>query len=324
MGAIIGAMLGTGALIIAIALLLLFLNARAYAERAERRWPPLGRMIEAGGARLHVVERGPEDAPRVLLIHGASANLREVLGPLAALADDHRVIAFDRPGYGYSARPRGSEQLKAQAALAAAALDQTGRGPAVIVAHSLGSAVALRLALERPDLVRGLVLVAPASHPYPGPNAWWARLAAAPVAGDVFAGLFVPWLGPAMAKAGIANNFGPGGEPPADYWDDAGVGLFFRPAAFQASARDVIASRAEFSAQAPLYGGILAPVVIVTADKDRVVNPKIHARALAAELAHAELVIAPGAGHMPHRLRTDLVINAVARVEAMAAASDGR
>jgi len=322
------AVLGTLALVAAIGAMLLFLNARAYTEQVEQRWPPLGRILEAGKARLHVVERGPMDASldasRVLLIHGASANLRELLGPLESLQQDHRVIAFDRPGYGYSSRPRGAEQLKAQAAMAASVLEQTGAGPAVIVAHSLGSAVALRLALDRPDLVRGLVLIAPASHPYPGPNAWWARLAATPIVGDAFSSLLVPWLGPIMAKTGVANNFGPGGAPPADYWDDAGVGLFFRPGAFQASARDVVASRAEFAAQAPRYPDILAPAVIITADKDRVVSPKIHARALAVELGAAELVIAPGSGHMPHRLRTDLVISAVERVEAMAAEGAGR
>lgn len=310
-----------GAVLAALALAAILLqHARAYTERVERIWPATGRFIEADGQRIHIAEAGPATAPRVLLIHGASANLRELWSALAAtLSRAHRVIAYDRPGYGHSSRSRrGAETLAAQARVAAHALRASGEGPAIVVAHSLGAAVALRLALDEPGLVAGLVLVGPASHPYPGPNAWWARLAAAPLIGDVFCA-FIPWLGPIAGRAGIANNFAPS-HAPADYYSDAGVGLIFRPGAFRASARDVCASNAEFTAQAPNYPEIFAPAVIVTGDVDKVVSPKRHARALARDLPAAELVIAPNAGHMPHRLRSDLVFAAIARVNAMASA----
>lgn len=298
----------------------LWFYARAYTRRVEARWPADGRFITAERARLHVREAGPDAGPSLLLIHGASANHRELWGPLATpFTDTHRVIAFDRPGYGHSTRPRRAQALALQAQLAARVLEEAGAGPAIVVGHSLGAAVALRLALDRPDLVRGLVLVAPASHPYPGKNVWWARLSAAPILGDLFCHLIIPWAGPVAGQAGIANNFYPS-DPPKGYFEDAGVGLVFRPRAFRSSAKDVVATKTEFAAQAPRYPEIMAPAVIVTADKDRVVSPKIHARALAADLAAAELVIAPDAGHMPHRLRTDLVIAAIRRVQVMVTA----
>ena len=62
------------------------------------------------------------------------------------------------------------------------------------------------------------------------------------------------------------------------------------------------------------YGDLLTPAIVITAEKDKIVSPKRHARALAADLPAAELVIAPDTGHMPHRLRTDLVVAAVHRV----------
>lgn len=296
-------------------------NARAYVRRAEARWPPQGRFIDHDGVSLHVMEAGAADAPRLLLIHGASANLRELWRPLAsALAEDHRVIAYDRPGMGFSARGRrGAHTLGSQAQCAARVLEQTGSGAALIVGHSLGAAVALRLALDFPQHVAGLVLIAPASHPYPGQPAWWARLSAAPLIGHAFAGLIVPWLGPVLGKAGAANNFAPA-PTPKEYWDDAGVGLIFRPRAFRASAKDVAATKAEFAAQAPSYPEIMAPAIIVSAERDKVVSPKRHARALAVDMPAAELVTAPGAGHMPHRLRTDLVLSAIRRVDEMVAA----
>ncbi len=306
---------------LAVAVAALAANTSAYVRRTEMRWPPEGRFIEAEDARLHVREAGPANAPRILLIHGASSNLLELWGPLAPnLLSEHRVITFDRPGMGFSTRPKQAGQtLALQARMAARVLEATGDGPALVVGHSLGSAVSLRLALDFPHLVSGLVLVAPASHPYPGDNAWWAKLAASPLLGQAFCGLLIPWLGPLMSGGGIANNFWPA-IAPAPYYQDAGVGLLFRPKAFRANAQDVCATRAEFAAQAPNYPDIFAPVVILTAEKDRIVSPKRHARALAADLPAAELVTAPGTGHMPHRLRTDLVLAAIRRVKSMAAA----
>jgi pimeloyl-ACP methyl ester carboxylesterase len=128
----------------------------------------------------------------------------------------------------------------------------------------------------------------------------------------------VPTLGPLMSPAAVAANFWPN-TAPASYFEEAGVGLVFRPRAFRANARDVRASKAEFAAQAQRYADLFTPAIIVTAEKDKIVSPKRHARALAVEMPAAELVIAPDAGHMPHRLRTDLVLAAIRRVNAMAA-----
>jgi pimeloyl-ACP methyl ester carboxylesterase len=309
------------ALAAAFAAYALHVHAQAYTRRADANFPPQGRFIEADGARLHVREAGPEGAPALLLIHGASSNLLELWGPLAAeFAPLHRVIAYDRPGMGHSTRARrDAHTLASQAKCAARVLEEARAGAAIIVAHSLGAAVALRLALDRPQLVRGLVLIAPACNPYPGKPAWWARLSATPLLGDIFCGLLIPWLGPLMSKASVANNFWPA-PTPVNYADAAGLPLIFRPAAFRASAFDVCASKREFAAQAPRYGEVFTPAVIITAEQDRIVSPKRHARALAAELPAAELVIAPDTGHMPHRLRTDLVVAAIRRVNEMTSA----
>ncbi|MFO1018787.1 MAG: alpha/beta hydrolase [Hyphomonadaceae bacterium] len=307
---------------IVLAGLALAANANAYVRRTEARFPPTGRIIEADGVRLHMREAGPQGAPRMLLIHGASSNLLELWGPLAdEFSPLHHVIAYDRPGMGYSTRAkRDAHTLASQAKCAARALEQSGQGPALIVGHSLGAGVALRLALDHPHLVSGLVLIAPACCPYPGKPAWWARLSATPILGDLFCNLLIPWLGPPMSPTSVANNFWPA-PVPVNYLEEAGVPMIFRPRAFQASALDVCATNVEFGAQQPRYAELFTATVIITAEKDRIVSPKRHARALAAMLPAAELVIAPDTGHMPHRLRTDLVIAAIRRVNEMTSAS---
>lgn len=287
---------------------------------ARAAWPAEGRIIETAHARVHVRETGA--GPLVVALHGASANSLEMwaaLGP--SLGREYRFIAMDRPGQGHSTRPANAHLLAVQAEAAAAVVEDAASGPAILVAHSLGAATALRLAIDRPDLVRGLVLAAPASHPYPGGNAWHTELAATPVVGWAFSATLAPAAGPILAESAIGRTFAPA-EPPKDYARQSGLPLLFRPAAFRANARDVVATRREFALQAPHYPTIAAPAIILTADHDTVVSPRLHAHALARELPAAELVTLPGTGHMPHRIRPDAVAAAVERIARMTASPE--
>src|SRR5512141_3143741 len=76
------------------------------ARRAERENPPTGNLMDVDGVQLHYVERG--DGPPVVLIHGNAVSHRDFIasGLINRLAVNHRVIAFDRPGFGHSSRPR--------------------------------------------------------------------------------------------------------------------------------------------------------------------------------------------------------------------------
>jgi hypothetical protein len=76
------------------------------ARKAERDNPPLGRFIEVDGIRLHFIDKGK--GPVVVLLHGNAVQLQDFIGCglIDRLAEHHRVIAFDRPGFGHSLRPR--------------------------------------------------------------------------------------------------------------------------------------------------------------------------------------------------------------------------
>jgi pimeloyl-ACP methyl ester carboxylesterase len=292
-----------------------------YTLWANAQWPAEGRFVSAQGARVHVLDSGApegETLGTVLLIHGASVNARDLYESLGTgLRDTYRVLAMDRPGIGHSARAPQAQRLEVQARLAAQVIEDAGGSPVIVLAQSLGSATALRLALDRPDLVAGLVLLAPASHPYPGGNAWHAELGATPVLGAAFAWLFVPVVGPPMGQSGVPAGFAPA-QPPVDYAQRVGLGLLFRPSQFVANAQDVVATNAEFTAQAPRYPEITAPTIIITPDRDAVVSPRIHAQALAAAIPAAELITLQGAGHAPQWSRPEACLAAVDRIAAMA------
>lgn len=118
------------------------------------------RELDVRATRLRYLVGG--EGPTVVLVHGfaGAASNFAVLAPL--LVDGHRVIVPDLPGHGMSPPLPAAPNVAAYADCVAAVAEREGGGPAVVVGHSMGGVVALRLAMRRPELVRGIVLAAAA------------------------------------------------------------------------------------------------------------------------------------------------------------------
>src|SRR3712207_1393625 len=123
----------------------------AIAGWIESRYPPMGRFLEVSGGRLHYLDTAPaQPLATVVLLHGASSTLADSMLSLGTrLGERYRVIAFDRPGHGWSDRLGGGEAAlpARQAASIAEALRKLGVAKAVIVAHSWAGSLAPNLAL---------------------------------------------------------------------------------------------------------------------------------------------------------------------------------
>ena len=128
------------------------------------------------GVDLHYTELGAGDP--MLLIHGTGA-YSAIWGEVPALlAASHRVIVYDRRGFGQSQGKRAANAHR-HALDAAALLEHLDAAPAVVVGWSGGGVLALDLAASRPDLVRSLVLIEPALHLGLGPSVGMLRMFAA-------------------------------------------------------------------------------------------------------------------------------------------------
>lgn len=288
-------------------------TSMAYTSRVEQTYPASGTLVPVAGHDVHVIRQGSA-GPAVLMIHGASANAREFTWTLAPRLDSEmRILMADRPGHGHSDRFEGAEELGAQARQMAGVLDALAPGEkAVIVGHSFGGAVALRLALDRPDLVSGLVLLAPVTHDWgSGGTAWYNTLAAPPVLGTAFSQL-LPLVGPAQVKGGISSVFKPAPAPPG-YFENSGIGLLFRPPNFRANARDVTALQEELGAQSARYPELKVPVIVFSGSQDTVISPKLHVGELKKQVP-VELVILDHEGHMPHHGEGEAVADAIRRL----------
>jgi len=306
---IIIAILGLGAAITALSV--------AWLERAHR---PAGRFVPVAGGHLHVVDLAPASQPRsppVVLLHGASGNLEdERLGLGHVLAARRRVILIDRPGHGFSDRPGGTADASPtrQAALVVQALAAMGVERAIIVGHSWAGALATALALDFPERVAGLVLLAPVTHPWPGGISWYNRLAATPVIGRLFVRAVALPLGMLMIGRGVAGVFAPQ-RPPTDYVRRTAVRLVLRPAQFRANAQDIAVLKQFVTAQVPRYRAIAAPTLVISGDRDTVVSIDAHARVAAALIPGAKLVVLEGIGHMLHHAAADEIVAAIDEME---------
>ena len=284
----------------------------------ETAFPATGSYVEADGVRLHYFDQGPRDngKPTIVVVHGASSNIRDLrLAVADMLAQDYRVVAFDRPGFGWSDRPADADSLDpaGQARLLAEAIGKLGIGEHLIVGHSWAGSLILSYALEQPDRLKGVLALAPASHPWPGGIDWYYTLTATPLIGELFARTIVLPLAELRMAGGTRSVFKPQ-TPPEGYVERAAIPLILRPASFRANAIDVAGLYDFVVRQSPRYRDIKVPLTIITGREDKTVWPTIHSTSLEREVPGARLILLDGVGHMPHYARPDLVKQEIDRL----------
>ncbi len=296
----------------AVVAALLFLGGCA-TWRAERIAPPIGRFVDVERERIHFVDIGPEQSglPPVVLIHGASVNLRDMKMALGdELAKTRRVIIVDRPGRGYSTRPDEGWALESQADLIHAAVAAAGAKRPIVVGQSFGGAVALAYALKYQNDMSGLVLLASVSHQWPGGVAWYNRASGWPVVGQLLRRLVIPVYAPVAAKSGVIASFRPDEAPPG-YYEASGLTLLFRAKDFRNNAADLRHLKPQIIAMGGRYSEIRIPTAILTGADDTTVSPDLHSAALAREIPGAYYEVIPDTGHALHHSETAKVIAAI-------------
>ena len=282
---------------LAVAALALALFSAHTQRRVEAAVPPLGVFVELPDARLHMIDRG--QGPALLLVHGLGGQMRNFdHGLIDDLARDHRVIAIDRPGSGYSSwAPGSARSLRAQADLLARLLDRLKLDRPLVVGHSYGGAVALTLAAHHPDRVGGLALIAPLavpeSDPPSAPVQWLIRNRALRT---LMAWTAAVPLSLATRERMLARVFAPDAVP-EDFGVRGGGGLGLRPAQVLGTLEDLIAVNDGLADLVNDYASIDLPVAVLFGDRDRILNKERQGLAILTRIACATLASHTG-GHM--------------------------
>jgi pimeloyl-ACP methyl ester carboxylesterase len=263
-----------------------------------RRYPVLGQIVTVDGLRVHGLTMG--QGADVVLIHGASGQLRDLVPLMRRLAPHFRVTAFDRPGLGHS-QPlrRDLDSPTAQALHLAGAAQAMGLRRPIVLGQSYGGAVALAWGLK----VGGL--------------GWTYWLTETALGRALILPLATALVTDAWLERIIPGLFAPGAPPP-DYASATGAALALPVGALKANAVQVNGLLRHVVAMAPLYPGLTLPVELVHGSADTVVPAAIHAQPFSARVASARLTLIAEAGHMPHHTHPQAVVDAVLRAAARA------
>lgn len=297
-----------------ILLCVLLLATGAGVTRAEQANLPLGQFITVNGVKLHYVIAG--EGPGIVLVHGASSNLREFSSSiLPRLAKSHRVIAFDRPGYGFSERPSQQAWLN-PAQVAALLLDASaalGVKKPILVGHSWAGSVVMAAMVNMPDRISGGVLISGVAGHWTGPLNWTYTLAEQrPWLSKLFAWTLVQPLGKYYLQEGLAEVFAPDPVPDGQV-ERSGIALALRPETYLNNARDMNELSFYMQTLSPHYNEVKLPLLIIHGEADALVPFWNHGRRLLPVMPQAQVLLLPKTGHAPHHTKTAEVSDAIER-----------
>ncbi|MDO6416204.1 alpha/beta fold hydrolase [Sphingomonas sp. BIUV-7] len=269
-----------------------------------RAWPNRAhsRFVDAGNLRWHVQAMGPENAPVALLLHGTGAATHSWRGLAPLLASGLRVIALDLPGHGFtSGRPPSGLSMAAMARAVSALLKAFRVDPAVIVGHSAGAAIAIRMALDGYATPRAIVGLDAALMPFPG----LAATLFPTLARLLFVNPFAPHIFARIARTNgetarfLARSTGSRIDP-------AGVGYYETLLGNSAHCAGALAMMADWDLPALKRDlpRLNTPLLLIHGDADAAI-PLSNAREAVTLIDGARLVALPGLGHLAHEEKPD-------------------
>ncbi len=270
--------------------------------------PRTGRLVRLGDTTVRVLEHPGKD-PAVVLIHGLPGTAQD-FDKVTALLPGRHTIAFDRPGFGYSSggyHPLAEQLTTLRQLLAALNV----RRP-VLVGHSYGGTLALAYAEQRPQDVRGLVLVdAAAGGEHSGAlqraQSHLVQVLSWPVVQPLADLTFSQLLRTASAKQADAAAFDPGNVDPAH--EHRVLALNMQHSELDAFAGEQLHIDDAMAGVDKRLAALQTPAVVVQGTDDQFVKPE-HGRRIAATLPHARLVMV-GGGHMAPYVHPAVIATAV-------------
>ena len=296
---------------------------RHLAKKAARDNPPRGRFLEISGVRVHYLERGTGDP--IVFLHGNGSMIADfdASGLIDLAARSHRVIVFDRPGFGHSSRPRNVVWTPAaQADLIMEALQRLGVSQALVLGHSWGASVAVALALQHPTMVRGLILASGYYYPTARGDVIALSAPAFPLIGDVISHTLAPIVSRLIWPMMMAKIFGPRSVP--SKFKGFPKEMAVRPSQIRASAAESALMIPDALAFQNKYAELKMPVSIIAGNDDRLIDTDCQSGRLHADVTQSSFHRIPGNGHMVHHTATAAVMQAISEAAHAASSRSSR
>jgi pimeloyl-ACP methyl ester carboxylesterase len=260
-------------------------------------YPVQGEFIKVEQTAVYVLVRGEGPGPAVLFLAGFPYHSDAFFSLASRPLPGHRYITLDFPGLGWSEKKLTQPLTPADLALLVKlALDKLEIQEVVLVGHDLGGGVALVCASLFPQLVKGLVLIAPDSSYGSSADTlgWWWRV---PLVSEAWAALF---LDRGFIRRLLRQAWAPESE---------GLEKYLRPLEMpngRSSFLQLHRGRAGFDYR-PYEERLNCPALVVWGEKDRVLA-SAQGQKLVRNLSQARWVLLPGLGHLPQEEAPDQLV----------------
>ena len=262
-----------------------------------------GQMITIDGVNIRYVQKGA--GRDLLLIHGTPSSLEEWQPVFDRWVGKYRVTAYDRPGHGFSGPPAGETGIDYNAHTARRLMEELHLHDVLVVGHSYGGPIALKLAADDDSPATAFLIVASTVYPIAerDPYSGLGKLLRLPLLGRGVA-VVLEVLGGGMVQKGMEQAFHPDERLiPAGYIKRKRE-ILLQPKVTLTLAQEMKTHPIQVGALAARYPSIKRPVSIVVGSEDQ---PRVVAggRRLAREIPGAQLSVLEHAGHMLQFTRPD-------------------
>jgi len=278
-------------------------------EKDGRDWPnrTASRFVEAGGLNWHVQLMG--QGPCLLLLHGTAAATHSWRDLAPLLAPHFTLIAPDLPGHGFtSSLPQARVSLAGFSEALRALLNKLQASPDLVLGHSAGAAIALRMALDGAITPRAIFSLNGALLPLGDEHAAFFTRAARLMVGLPFVSKLCAWRASKHEVAAkllrdTGSEIGP-----------RGVELYTRLFGYPGHIRAALTMMAQWELR-PLLRDLprLVPALfLLVGSRDRAVPP-MQARRIQAIQPAARIITLEGLGHLAHEEAPERIVDALLR-----------
>lgn len=274
----------------------------------------LERTVHVTGGNINYVEMNSESQKKelILLIHGISANWRDwkasMLGEISRLG--YRTIAIDRPGMGNSIRSLRTITLQDQASLITESIRAISSKPLIIIGHSYGGSLGLRMTITNPKDIKGLLLLSAPTHPWSGGLGLLYDTLGLPFLTSIGASLVSLFKPKVLVDSTLRDVFHPQSVP-SDYKQLLNVNLTLRKESLEWIIKDAKELKFSLAQMSTTYKEINTPVEIIHGIKDKIVPFELHAKQLNEQIPSSNLIQLDEIGHMPHHFKKNTILQSL-------------
>ena len=272
-----------------------------------------GRHIQVDGVKLRVHQSG--SGPDVLFLHSSIGNLEDFETVLPELSKHFRVTTFDRIGHGYSEMINSKANIASNAYYTTKLIQKLDLKHVIIVGHSYGGSIALKMAIDKVPDIRGYVLLAPAPYPL-AKTKLIEHILAAPAIGTGLLQMLRPIIAERMLREGMLNSLKPNEAIFSQSYIDSRINLWNNTGILHTRVQQTADVNTELEQMSRHYKTIQQPISVLLGKQEPHRDIANGCMRLVGNISQTKLILLEDTGHYIQYRQPAAVIDAIAAMHA--------